>query len=675
VGLLSYEEKKGDDDDDEVYSWSHAGLSSSSGGVTGTWASFLKHSVTSQPQQKGTSDGLIWTGADLNKPRMGRLLPAQPTSSLSIGRTSATRAPPPPLPVSVAPQLTRGVSTSSTTTALASTLSRASSLLGTPTRLSAMAASHRSIPAAQDSLNNNDQQTFSNSNNSEIDPGTTSSGENEGGGDQGGGNGGGGDGLNSDTGSSNSFSDAAADNSTRHYTSRKLIISSLTYHVSSASLLLKPTLSRLPPALALAISCGVDLLPGSACGFGARGAQSLLAAACVEGGGILLPTSDDSNNGGFGKTGGASSGGASSSAGGIATLKNALFASAAARAPYIHFAVAVSQPFMAIPAMCLSESYSNEKHNALLSSFSSSSTSLPMSSPAWLVACCVEGTNGKWSKIPLPIAPQVFSQSIKAAAASFSSRAAATATEAEDEEIKVQPLSNSAPIVCQAAFASRTWSGASVILFFTGVLTPLNEKYSSYTGAGDKQTQQSQVTIETSTFKLLPQPCIWQVSLQVRSDDARVRAALAVDMPSLVHEWFCGRVSVLSHGQEPSAESLLGRSDLFQPAQAKGANDAVSFAITAMQDRSASLHAKIAAEIPVIFNASSATSSTVSTSGSIGGGGGGGGGSGGRATVPDTSPAARTCSRQKVIAPHLWPAKEYGEVWKVSGLEVLFGDK
>jgi hypothetical protein len=584
---------------------------------------FLKAICYKPASTKGTSDGLIWTGSDLNKPRMGRLLPAQPTSGLSIGRTSATRAPPPPLPVSVAPQLTRGASTSSTTTALASTLSRASSLLGTPTRLSAMAVSHRSIPAAQDSsLNNNDQQTFSN--NSELDTGAASSGENEGGGggDQGGGSGGGSDGLNSDTGSSNSFSDAAADNSTRHYTSRKIVISSLTYHVSSASLLLRPTLLRLPPALALAISCGVDLLPGSACGFGARGAQSLLAAACVEGGGILLPTYDDSNNGGFGKAGGASSGGASSSAGGIATLKNALFASAAARAPYIHFAVAVSQPFMAIPAMCLSESHSNEKHNSFLSSLSSSS--LPMSSPAWLVACCVEGTNGKWSKIPLPIAPQVFSQSIKAAAASFSSRAAATATEAEDEEIKVQPLFNSAPIVCQAAFASRTWSGASVILFFTGVLTPLNEKYSSYTGEGDKQIQQSQVTLETSTSKLLPQPCIWQVSLQIRSDDARVRAALAVDMPSLVHEWFCGRVSVISHGQEPSAESLLSRSDLFQPAQAKGANDAVSFAITAMQDRSASLHAKIAAEIPVIFNASSAASSTVSNSGSGGGGGGGG---------------------------------------------------
>jgi hypothetical protein len=172
-------------------------------------------------------------------------------------------------------------------------------------------------------------------------------------------------------------------------------------------------------------------------------------------------------------------------------------------------------------------------------------------------------------------------------------------------------VSSLAPVVCQAAFASRTWAGASVILFFTGVLTPLNEKYPTYSG---HEGGGGGISLS------IPQPCIWQVSLQVRSDDARIRAALAVDVPSLVHEWFCGRISVLSHGQGPSAESLLSaRSDLFSPqmSEPKGASDAVSYAITAMQDRSASLHAKIAAEIPVIFNSASASSSTVNTNSAV----------------------------------------------------------
>ena len=710
VGSLSIEEKKGDDDDDEVYTWEHAGISASSGGITGAWAGFLLNQPEGRegrPQQKVTSGGLIWTGDDLNKQRMGRLLPLIPTPGLTISRTSATRAPPPPL---LPPQaqsanpssqssLTRGgsnvtvipTSTLASTVSLASTLSRASSsLLGTPTRQQHSGTSSTSshhhhhqqqrnlVAAGINSLDSNDDHSSSsrggNSNemmNSGGEGGADGAGDDRGGhGGEGGGASEGGEGGGGGGGGEHSDTAASENSTTRHYISRKISITSLTYHISCASLFLRPTLSRLPPALALAICCGVDLLPGSSNAFGEFGPQSLLAAACVEGGGILLSSSSSSSSndkkdhdheddeigrgggGGFGKSGGATSGGASGSSGVIATLKNALFASAAARAPYVHVAVAVSQPFMAIPYHVDSATnfttYTSLNYSSSSSSSSSSSV-LPLSSPAWLVACCVEGTCGKWSRIPLPLAPQVFSQSIKSAAASFSSRAAVTAAAGDDSDkddfirnndtssssstVNVTKKKNTSssslsPVVCQAAFASRTWAGASVILFFTAVLTPLNEKYPTYAGAdggrggggrgkNESGNVRSSSTSSSSSSSSLLQPCMWQVSLQVRSDDARVRAALAVDMPRLVHELFCGRLSLLSHGQGPSAESLLAsRADLFSPSMSepKGASDAVSYAITAMQDRSASLHAKIAAEIPVIFNASSASSTYPSTS-------------------------------------------------------------
>ena len=62
-----------------------------------------------------------------------------------------------------------------------------------------------------------------------------------------------------------------------------------------------------------------------------------------------------------------------------------------------------------------------------------------------------------------------------------------------------------------------------------------------------------------------PVPCIWQVSLQLRTDDARVRATLAAEVHEVVHALFAGRLAVLSHGHSPSPFSLLQRLDVVTP--------------------------------------------------------------------------------------------------------------
>jgi len=130
-------------------------------------------------------------------------------------------------------------------------------------------------------------------------------------------------------------------------------------------------------------------------------------------------------------------------------------------------------------------------------------------------------------------------------------RSSAGGREAEAQELLQLPAAGDG--VCQAAFSSRTPGGGTVILFFTGILTPLVEAGAAASSSSSSSSAPS------------PVPCQWQVSLQLRCDDARVRAVLAADVQELLHSVFGGRLSLLAQGHSPSPASLLQRLEMVSP--------------------------------------------------------------------------------------------------------------
>ena len=108
-------------------------------------------------------------------------------------------------------------------------------------------------------------------------------------------------------------------------------------------------------------------------------------------------------------------------------------------------------------------------------------TSTPMASPAWLPSLVASRGEGTWSRLPLPLAPHLKRRPMVVAAPAVAAAAAAAAV------AKAPPVSGSVPSsvptdhpplpvcgdgVTQAAFTARTPAGASVLVFFTGILMP-----------------------------------------------------------------------------------------------------------------------------------------------------------------------------------------------------------
>lgn len=333
--------------------------------------------------------------------------------------------------------------------------------------------------------------------------------------------------------------------STRGHKVRRLEVATQAYKLPATSWLLHPIGVRLPAALAVALACGVDVRPGASISFGSAGQASPLAAAAIDGGGMMPAAAGASAS--------------SMSSGSAVSLCNATFASIAARVPYAQYGLAVSQPFIASSA-----------DSALPGP---SSSFLSMESPSWLAACAVEGTTGSWSRIPLPVSPSITSATAKQVAAAFAEEAGCAANGEQPS------ISMSGDGVCQAAFIARTWAGSTVVLFITAILTPLQSSYRSDDVAGTVPIQ----------------PYIWQVSIQLRTDDARVRAALAVEMPLLVHQVFGGRLSLITHGHTPSPASILHRIDavVAPDAPPPKAADVLTSSLASNQDATAAVPAPV----------------------------------------------------------------------------------
>jgi hypothetical protein len=346
-----------------------------------------------------------------------------------------------------------------------------------------------------------------------------------------------------------------ASSSTRPFHVRRLEMHGNAYRITSTRLL-RPCISRLPSPLALALALGVDLLPGSAAGYGYAGLLSPLAAGVVEGGGQLV-----------------TSVGTVAAAGSVPSLPNAVFAGLAARTPYTHHVYAVSQTFIARPPAPVS-SWGTGAEMGEAHGFEGSA--IPLASPAWLLAVATAGAGACWARVPLPAAPPSLGLSQKQAAAAYA-MSVARANEGLGGRRSFPPLAGDG--ICQAAFAARTPAGASVMLFFTGALTPVMGEVAR-TGK--------------------PEPCMWQVALQVRTDDARVRAVLAAEAGELVHSLFCGRLALLSHGHSPSPLLVLQRAGILTPtrsaASGAGATPLPVAAVLAAQDASDGQGPRVAAE-------------------------------------------------------------------------------
>ena len=167
-----------------------------------------------------------------------------------------------------------------------------------------------------------------------------------------------------------------------------------------------------------------------------------------------------------------------------------------------------------------------------------------MASPAWLVAAAAEGARGGWARVPLPLAPRL-----------APGGEGAPVDEAGTAAERHPPLPLCGDGVCQAAFSARTPAGGRVLLFFTGVLAPAAAPAPAPAppgGAGARPLPR-------------PQSCVWQVSLQLRFDDARVRAALVADFGELITTLFAGRLQLVSHGNAPSPHSMLQHLDMVSP--------------------------------------------------------------------------------------------------------------
>jgi len=315
----------------------------------------------------------------------------------------------------------------------------------------------------------------------------------------------------------------------RPFTFKRLELNTATYRIPVLSLL-SPAPAPFPPALSLAIATGCDVLPGAALGFGFVGSLSPLAASRVEGGGMVMdsPSAVNAN-------------------GSVGSLSSTAFAAVASRVPYAHYALATTQVFLAPPPARFSDS------GACLEAFKCTeglypkiSSEIPMASPAWLPSLVASRGSESWARIPLPLAP--FLKNNNPFFAPLQSKKSATIGSPPSSSSQHPFLSLCGDGVSQAAFMARTPAGAKVLLFFTGVLLPL-----PYEGN------------EFKTKELVP--CVWQVSLQLRSDDARVRASLASQIHEVVHGLFSGRLTVLVHGHSPSSHSILQKLDVVTTAQ------------------------------------------------------------------------------------------------------------
>jgi hypothetical protein len=535
VGATSAEDVDGGEggEGDEDVDWEAAGQGT--GGITAPWALPL----LAPGQQPMAGDGLLWTGAALTGAPT-RLLPAMPVAGITIGRTSAVRAPA-PAPASGGPGGARN-GAAPPTGGSSRTLSRLGSGFfgGGPSGSSSAQQQQRA--GASGAARRPSSQTMASGvgagsatdRDSEHDGASTAPpGEGDddaGGGDEAGD--GGGDGAGGDGGE---LGEEGPGTSVRPYRTRRIEIHTQQYRIPATALLF-PLSVRMPPALAVALAAGVELRNGDGGGLGLGAAA-----------------------GGGGGHGGGGGGGA------VGSLPTALFASVAARVPYVHHAVAVSQPFIATPSGLLPPPAARASRTAALS----------MASPDWLVACAVEGTRGRWARIPLPVSTLSLSssssKSVRELAAEYASGAAG---------------GGSAAVSSQAAFCARTWSAATVVVLMTGVLVPVGGGEGA--GGGGLAGAASSAVADA----LRPQPCLWNVSLEVRTDDARVRAVLSAELPLLVHELFCGRLSVLAHGH--AALQGSASAGLLAGAGAQPSAPAPAQALARMQAASAGLEARVA---------------------------------------------------------------------------------
>lgn len=304
----------------------------------------------------------------------------------------------------------------------------------------------------------------------------------------------------------------------RPFRSRRLEVVTNAYKLPATTTLLLPVQTRLPPAMSLGLACGVDVLPGAASGFGIAGAPSSLAAASIDGGGMAAAAV-------------ASGALPASATGSVVSIANSMFACVMARLPYSHFAIAASQPFL-MPRPPHAEGDRLRLDAATGAGDGSTnpfSAAVPMHSPAWVAALLTEGLGPQWSRLPIPLSPRLPSKSHTSPSASASASVDASPS-----------IADAIADVAQVAFTASTWAGSVIALFFTAMLVP-----ATGTGGG------------------APVLGVWQLSVQVRCDDPRTRAALAAEMPDFVSQATCGRFVPVTHGNAPAPVSLLQQLDVF----------------------------------------------------------------------------------------------------------------
>ena len=494
VGVTAAEDAA--DDDDVDADWSRAGTAA--GGVGGAWGTDL-----CPPCASSAGDGLLWCGPELSAARRGRLLGGVATAGLSITRTTANRAPgatgAAPAGAATPAGRAAGAGGGADTSVMREWSARDAGIVSSPSVRRRLSGVSGALGAATMALSERDDGESAapggGGGGGDDDAGSTASGGTGAGG--GGGGGGGGDA---------DFDAAAggvvANGAKRPFVVRRLELSTAVYRLPAWSTLLVPLQVRLPPALALALACGVDVLPGAASAFGIAGAPSQLAAAALDGGGVATAAL-------------ASGAAVAATSGSVVSIAHAPFACTMARLPYAHYAVCQSQPFAGGAGPSIMGGGGG------------------MASPAWLAAVLAEGLGPGWTRVPAPLAPAL------------------------------PPVAASRGIydAAQAAFTACTWGGATVALFATALRVAVVEEagVKGATAAGGGGGAR----------------CAWQVSLQLRTDDARVRSTFASDMAEFCHAASCGRLALVAHGHAPMSQSLLQQVDVFM-AHALTASDAAA---------------------------------------------------------------------------------------------------
>lgn len=176
---------------------------------------------------------------------------------------------------------------------------------------------------------------------------------------------------------------------------------------------------------------------------------------------------------------------------------------------------------------------------------------IPMASPAWLPAVAAVATQGRWSRVPVPVA---------------------LGRPAHPRDVKQDPAAEVLPLTAdgfsQVAFSAKTWAGACVLLLCQARLVPCGQ---------DRAT--------------------WQAYLQLRADDARVRAALTAELPELVQHLFGGQLSVSRHGHTPLVPAVL----LSAPAPSTGGSTAADSLDTAVSTMAEGFNGRIDGEAPLFF--------------------------------------------------------------------------